>query len=37
MTIDPKIQKDINRQKYFTFGALIIMAIVIGVTVWLVG
>ena len=37
MTIDPKIQKEINRQKYFTIGALIIMAIVNGVTEWLDG
>jgi hypothetical protein len=35
--INPKIQKEINRQKYFTLGALIIMVIVIGITLYIVG
>ncbi len=34
--IDPKIQKEINRQKYFTFAGIILMLIVIGLTYWMV-
>ena len=37
MALDEKQKKEINRQKYLTAGALVLMLIVIVATFWMVG
>ena len=37
MALDEKQKKEINRQKYFTAFALVLMVVVITLTYWMVG